>query len=433
MEHVTNVAFLVFGLLVGGLALIGVLSAVRDTPLESVRALGDDQPPAVTDPLFMETVELLSRTALQPGHHIEVLSCGDETYPGLWDDLRAARHSITIQQYYCKPGRMADTLQEILAARAGEGVSVFFLYDAFGSSLPRQYFAELRRAGVKTAAFRPLKLTALNKVHHRSHIRVVVVDGRVGYTGGFGIDDKWFGNGRQKDQWRDTNARFTGPAVRQLQATFATCWVEATGELFTGRLLFPDGGSEAAASEDGMLAGVLHATPSVGSTEAERFFALSIAGARKTLYITNSYFVPDRDFRRLIGDAARRGVDTRVLTTGAETDVRSTLYAGRARYEQLLVAGVRIYEYRPTMMHAKTLVVDGTWVSVGTMNADNRSLSFNEEVNLLALDSTLGASLDRLFFEDLQHADEVKLDEFRRRPWRQKLIERAAYGMWRVL
>jgi cardiolipin synthase len=286
---------------------------------------------------------------------------------------------------------------------------------------------------VQTAAFRPLKLTALNTVHHRSHNRVVVVDGRIGYTGGFGIDDKWLGNGRQKDQWRDTNARFTGPAVRQLQATFAACWAEATGELLTGPLLFPDDGLSSAASEDGMLAGVLHATPSVGSTEAERFLALSIAGARKTLYITNSYFVPDRDFRRLIGDAARRGVDVRVLTTGDETDIRSTLYAGRARYHHLLAAGVRIYEYRPTMMHAKTLVVDGIWVAVGSMNADNRSLSFNEEANLLALDSTLGASLDQMFFEDLQYSDEIKLEEFRKRPWHRKLVERAAYGMWRIL
>ncbi len=433
MEHVANAAFLVLGLVIGVLALVGILDAVRDTPLETVRALGDDQPPAVTDPRFMETVELLSRTALQPGHQIEVLASGDETYPCLWDDLRSARHSITLQQYYCKPGRMADTLQEILAGRAREGVSVFFLYDAFGSSLPKEYFAALRRAGVQTAAFRPLKLTALHTVQHRSHIRVVVVDGRIGYTGGFGIDDKWLGNGRQKDQWRDTNARFTGPAVRQLQATFAACWVEATGDLLTGPLLFPDGASAGAASEDGMLAGVLHASPSVGSTDAERLFALSIVGARKTLYITNSYFVPDRDFRRLIADAARRGVDTRVLTAGDATDIKSTLYAGRARYEQLLVAGVRIYEYRPTMMHAKTLVVDGTWVSVGSMNADNRSLSFNEEVSLLALDSTLGALLDRMFFEDLQYSDEVVLAEFRKRPVKRRILERAAYAMWRLL
>jgi cardiolipin synthase len=433
MEYVTNIAFLLVGLVVGGLALIGILDATRDTPIATVRALGDAQPPAVTDPLFLETVELLSRTTLQPGHQIEIFANGDDTYPCLWDDLRDARHSITMQQYYCKPGRMADTLQEILAARAREGLSVYFLYDAFGSSLPKEYFEGLRRAGVKVAALRPVRLTSLNTAHHRSHVRVVVIDGRVGYTGGFGIDDKWLGNGRAKDQWRDTNARFTGPAVRQLQATFAACWAEAAGELLTGPLLFPDLGSAPAASEDGVLAGVLHAAPSVGSTDAERLLALSIAGARKTLYISNSYFVPDRDFRRMIGDAARRGVDTRILTTGEETDIRSTLHAGRARYEELLAAGVRIYEYVPTMMHAKTLVVDGVWVAVGSMNVDNRSLSFNDEINLLALDSTLGASLDRLFFEDLGYSKEVKLEEFRKRPWKRRVVERAAYAMWRVL
>jgi len=299
--------------------------------------------------------------------------------------------------------------------------------------LAREYFAEMRQSGVRTAALRPLKPSKLNTVHHRSHVRVVVVDGRVGYTGGFGIDDKWLGNGRQKGQWRDTNARFTGPAVRQLQAIFVACWAEATHELLTGSLLFPNGGSAPIAGEAGVLAAVLHATPSVGSTEAERFFALSIAGARKTLYITNSYFVPAHNFRRLIADAARRGVDTRVLTAGDDTDVKTTLYAGRARYKQLLTAGVRIYEYRPTMMHAKTIVTDGTWVSIGSMNADNRSLTFNEEVNLLALDSNLGATLDRMFFDDLQHADEVTLEKFRKRPLRNRIVERAAYALWRVL
>jgi cardiolipin synthase A/B len=433
MEYLPNIGFLVLGLLVGVFALIGIIDAVRQTPITTVRALGGDDPPAVDDSAFMETMELVSRTSLQPGHHVELFTCGDETYPSLWEDLRGARQSIVMQHYYCKPGRMADMLRDILVERASAGVSVYFLYDAFGSSLPKDYYAALRRAGVRTAAFRPFKLTSLNTIHHRSHIRVVVVDGQIGYTGGFGIDDKWFGNGRQKDQWRDTNARFTGPAVRQLQATFVACWAEATGELLTGSLLFPKAAEPPAAREDGALAGVLHASPSVGSTDAERFFALSIASARKTLYITNSYFVPDRDFRRLIGDAARRGVDTRVLTTGEETDIRSTLYAGRARYTQLLSAGVRIYEYQPTMMHAKSIVVDSAWVAVGSMNADNRSLSFNEEVNLLALDSTLGATLDRMFFDDLKHAKEIELDEFRRRPLRQKVVERAAYAMWRVL
>jgi cardiolipin synthase len=433
MDLAAHIGLVLLGLILGVVALVGVLDIVRVTPIKIVHALGDADPPAVSDPRFLETVELLSRTNFQPGHQVEVMMCGDETYPCLWDDLRSAKQSITIQQYFCKPGRMADTLKEILVERAGAGVPVYFLYDAFGSTLPEGYFSEMHRAGVQTASLRPLKPSKLNTVHHRSHVRVVVVDGRVGYTGGFGIDDKWFGNGRQKDQWRDTNARFVGPAVRQLQAIFVACWAEATGELLIGPLVFPNAGSAPAADEDGMLAAMLHASPTVGSTEAERFFALSVAGARQTLYITNSYFVPSRKLRRLIADAARRGVDTRILTAGDDTDVKTTLYAGRARYHQLLAAGVRIYEYRPTMMHAKTLVVDGTWVSVGSMNADNRSLTFNEEANLLALDSRLGAALDRMFFEDLQHADEVTLEKFKKRPWRRRILERAAYAGWRVL
>jgi cardiolipin synthase A/B len=432
MQHVANLGFLLLGLIVGGLALVGILDAVRDTPIRTVRALGDGEPPAVADPLFLDTLELLGRTVLQAGHQVEFFCNGDQTYPQLWADLRSARRSITVQMYYCTPGRMADMLREVLTERASAGVKVFFLYDAFGSSLPKRYISALRQAGVETAALRPFSLTSLNKLAHRSHMRVVVVDGRLGYTGGFGIDDKWFGNGREKGQWRDTTTRFIGPAVRQLQAAFAACWAEATGQLLTGPLLFPEIGS-GAANENGVLAGILHASPSVGSTEAERFLALSIAGARKTLYITNSYFVPDADFRRMIADAARRGVDTRVLTAGPETDVKSTLYAGRARYEELLAAGVRIYEYQATMMHAKTLVVDSTWIAVGSMNADNRSLSFNEEANLLALDSQLGATLDRMFFDDLAHSDQIVLAEFRKRPWPTRLLEYGAHAMWRVL
>jgi cardiolipin synthase A/B len=433
MDLAAKIGLVLLGLILGVVALIGILDIIRITPVKIVRAVGDADPPAVTDLRFLETAELLSRTNFQPGHQVEVMMCGDETYPCLWADLRSAQQSITIQQYYCKPGRMADTLREILVERAAAGVTVYFLYDAFGSTLPQDYFAELRRAGVRTAALRPVKASKLNTVHHRSHVRVVVVDGLVGYTGGFGIDDKWLGDGRQKNQWRDTNARFTGPAVRQLQAIFVACWAEATGELLTGPIVFPDAGPALTVGEDGMLAAILHASPTVGSTEAERFLALSIAGARRTLYITNSYFVPGRNIRRLIADAARRGVDTRILTAGDDTDVKTTLFAGRARYHQLLAAGVRIYEYRPTMMHAKTLVVDGTWVAVGSMNADNRSLTFNEEANLLALDSRLGAAVDRMFFEDLQHADEVTFEQFKRRPWRRRVVERAAYALWRVL
>jgi cardiolipin synthase len=426
------VALSVIGLTVLAFAVIGFLYTTRGTPVSRVRAIGDPSgPPAVGDSLFLRTAELLTTVALSPGNRVDVTTNGDETYPRLWEDLRGATRSITLQMYYCQPGRMADALKEILIERARAGVRILFLHDAFGSQeLSQAYMDSLRAGGVRVAVFRPVHWYSLHKAQSRSHIRVVVVDGSIGWTGGFGIADKWYGDGRSKDQWRDTNVRFTGPAVMQLQATFAAGWAEATGELLVGDVFFPTDGFHVDGTQ---LASLMHTAPTIGSTAAERFLALTIASARKTLYISNSYFVPDDDFRRLLREAAGRGVDVRVLTTSDETDVRATWLAGRRWYESLLEGGVRIYEYQPTMMHAKTLVADGVWSTVGTMNFDNRSMVFNDESNLVAHDPALGARLDSIFLEDLKHAREMKLEEFRRRPWHQKLQEYAASGLGRLL
>ena len=178
---------------------------------------------------------------------------------------------------------------------------------------------------------------------------------------------------------------------------------------------------------------MFHSVPTAGSTPAERFLALSISGARHTLYISNSYFVPDDDFRKLLVRAAKRGVDVRVLTAGDKSDVKTTLYAGRARYPELIKGGVRIYEYQPTMMHAKTIVVDGLWSSMGSMNFDNRSIAFNNESQIIALDSTIGKQMDDNFLEDLKYSKEIKLDEFRKRPWTGKVLEWGAQQLRRVL
>ena len=427
--NVTSIAFLLVGLFAGLLAFMGLLSAVKGTPVCRVSARPPGLQPPPDSRAFRDAMELVSKTPMAAGHRVEIFTNGDQTYPRLWDDLRAARESITMQMYYCEEGRMAEMLRDILVERARAGVVVMLLYDAFGSSFKKEYIAALTAAGVKAESFRPLNLIAMRTMQNRAHMRVVCVDGRVGYTGGFGISDKWFGNGRDKDQWRDSNVRFTGPAVRQLQAGFVACWAETTGDLLVGDMLFPSIEPESG----GSIAGLLHCSPSVGSTEAERFFALSIASARKRLYITNSYFVPDKEFRELIADAARRGVDTRVLTAGMSSDVKSTLYASRARYEELLEAGVRIYEYRQTMMHAKTLVVDGQWSGAGSMNADNRSLSFNEETVLLMLDDQLGATLEGHFLDDITHADEIDLATFRKRGAMDRLKEHATHLLWRVL
>jgi cardiolipin synthase len=333
---------------------------------------------------------------------------------------------------YCsQPGAVADTMAKHLSERAHAGVRVLVLLDAFGSQpLKKEWIEGLRKSGVEVAWLRPLRWYTLHKATQRSHVRVVVVDGKVGYTGGFGLADYWLGDGRHADQWRESNVRFQGPTVAALQAAFASGWAETTGELLTGDMFFPP----VSFSEEGSVnAGLMHSLPTIGSTPAERFLALTIAGARKTLYISNSYFVPNSDFCDLLIKAAHHGVDVRVLTVGKETDVKTTWYAGRALYEGLLEGGVKIYEYKPTMMHAKTIVVDGLFTAVGSMNFDNRSIAFNNEAQIVALDPGVGQQMDQIFLDDLKYSDEIKLDTFRKRPWTGKVLEWGAQQLRRVL
>ena len=414
------------------LAIVGLRYLTRGTPVARVSGVeGNRSLPQTDDELFADSIELLTGTSLSCANHAELCLNGDGTYDRLFADLASARETITLQMYYCQPGLVADRFAEVMRARAKAGVRVMFLLDAFGSAkLTDEYLESLTAAGVEVAKFRPVSWYALEKAYARSHIRVVVIDGCTGYTGGFGMDDKWLGDGCHEDQWRETNVRFTGPAVRQLQATFANGWAEATGELLSGDQLFPPESDDPRGT---MRAALLHTAPTIGSTAAERLLALSIAAARHTLYVTNSYFVPDDDFVRLLSEAASRGVDVRVLTPGALNDVKSTWYAGRAQYEHLLEGGVRIFWYQPAMLHAKTFVIDGCWSSIGTMNFDNRSLAFNDESNLLVLDDDFGARVRDVFLDDLTRSKEVTLAEFRRRPFRERVLEWGASKAARVL
>jgi cardiolipin synthase len=393
-------------------AVIGVLFVTRGTAVRRVRGVGaDGVPVGVTEPDFAATVALLAGGVILPGNRVELALNGDGTYERLWADLRSATESITVQMYYAEPGRVADQLSKILIERALSGIAVFVLYDAFGAGgLKRAYLKALREAGVRVVAFRPLRFRNLWVVQNRSHIRGVVIDRRVGWTGGFGVDDKWLGDGHTDLGWRDTNIRFEGPAVSQLLAAFAAAWAEATGELFSGRIAVTY-------EEDGVeAAGLLATAPTLGSTAAERFLALSIAGAQKKLYITNAYFAPDRSFVALLVAAADRGVDVRVLVGGPRTDVRVARRAAHSRYDRLLVAGVRVFEYQPSTLHAKTFVVDGYWTAVGTMNFDNRSLALNDECTLMVLDKSFGSQMEEMFLADLARSEEISLEVFRKRP-----------------
>jgi cardiolipin synthase A/B len=429
IKYTAIAALILFALV---LMLIGILSVTHDSPVKSVIAEGDkDGPPGTEDPLFARSIELFTGTHIDPGNRIQILLDGDGTYPQLWKDLSSAERTITVQMYYSQPGKVADTMAKYLIDAVQRKVRVLLLMDAFGSQpLKRNWVQNLKKAGVEVVWLRPLRWYTLQKAAQRSHVRVVVVDGKIGYTGGFGLADYWLGDGRHEDQWRETNVRFEGPTVAALQAAFAAGWAEATGELLTGDLFFP---KSSFADIGDMQAGLMYTIPSTGSTSAERFLALSIAGARRTLYISNSYFVPGESFMNLLLAAAKRGVDVRVITVSNKTDVKTTWYAGRTYYEKLLEGGVKIYEYQPTMMHAKTMVVDGIWSDIGSMNFDNRSLSFNNESLLVALDRTIGAQMDSIFIDDLTRSKEIKLDEFRKRPLSGKILEWGAQKLRRVL
>jgi cardiolipin synthase len=430
--RVKRVAVVLGVLVVTVLALVGVQSLTRGTPVRTVVSIGDKEgPPPITDSLFVRMVSLYSGLQLTRGNAVEQVNNGD-VYVRLWPDLRAAKHTITVQMYYARPGAIADTIAKILAERARAGVRVLLVLDAFGSqNLKKEWADSLSAAHVEIGLLRQLHWYTLHNASDRSHVRAVVIDGEVAFTGGFGLADYWRGDGKHKDQWRDSNVRFEGPSVMALQAAFAAAWAECTGELIAGDVFFPK--KAFTTIDGGVLAGVLFTSPTTGSTPAERFNALSIASAKKTLYVTNSYFIPDDDFRKLLKQARARGTDVRVLTVSEDTDVKTTWWAGRSRYEELLKGGIRIYEYQPAMMHSKTFIVDGMWGSIGSMNFDNRSLAFNSESNFVFLDSSFGAQMDATFLDDLTRSKEITLAEFQRRPWYDRVIENAAATLSRVL
>lgn len=421
----------VAGLVIAAFAVVGVPHVLGSKPIDlNLGSSGSGTTP-VGSPRFEETFELVTGTGFSAGNQVEILSNGDETFPRLLGDLWGAKHSITVQMYYAAEGAVMDSILAVLAARSRGGVRVMFLYDAFGSSaLSGWYLDSLQAAGVETTAFRPIRWYALDRAYHRSHARGIVIDGAIGYTGGMGFDDKWLGNGRRPGAWRETNVRFTGPSVLAAQASFVNKWAEATGVVLTGdEVLVRHGGGP----PGGVRAAFLHSPPSIGGTVAERMLVLAIGTARHTLWITNPYFVPSQMMVRGLALAATRGVDVRILTNGETSDVTVTWLAGRSQYAALLAAGVRIFEYQAGVLHAKTFVIDGMWSIVGTMNFDNRSLTFNNEVALATLDSTLAGQMEREFLVDLTFAEEILPERFAGRSRKSRWLEAAAYLISRVL
>jgi cardiolipin synthase len=411
-----HLVWIILAVLALALVLLAPLPLGHD--VRAARGVGAARVLRTSDPAFERTFALQARVRAEPGNAVDLLLDGDQTYPAMWRDLRAARHTILVQQYFARPGAVADSLEAILAERARAGVAVRVLLDAHGAiALRAAWRNRLRASGAAVVDFRPLRWSVLYRAGNRSHVRMVLVDDSVAYTGGFGFADSWLGNGHAPGQWRETNVRVSGPAVEQLRAAFATAWFEASGEILQSAALVN------AAPAGAVRAGVFYSTASSGQSLAVPVLALALGSAEQRLWLASSYFVPDAAVRALLVDAARRGVDVRVLTAGRSTDVKVARFAGRYTYGELLRGGVRVYEYTPSMMHAKTVVVDGAWAMVGSMNIDNRSISLNDEAGLVVFDSTFAARMESVFSADLMHAHELTLEEFERRSRWTKAVE----------
>jgi cardiolipin synthase len=295
------------------------------------------------------------------------------------------------------------------------------LVDWFGSwKIDKALLREMREAGAQVVLYNPLRWNTLTQMNNRTHRKLLVVDGKIGFTGGVGIADEWTGNAQDEKHWRDTHFRLEGPAVAQMQSAFMENWIEATGAVLHGEKYFPQLERRGSAE-----AQVFVSSPGGGGESAQFLYLLSIVSAAKSIRMSASYFVPDNVEVEAFTAALKRGVKVQIILPGPLTDSETARRASRADWGPLLRAGAEIYEYQPTMFHAKVLVVDGLWTTVGSTNFDSRSFSVNDEANLNVYDRDFAAVQERIFEEDLKRARRVTLEEWQNRPWLSRLWERA--------
>ncbi|HWP44524.1 MAG TPA: phospholipase D-like domain-containing protein [Blastocatellia bacterium] len=368
---------------------------------------------------FLQMLEALVDSHVQRNTTVEVLTNGDVFYEAELEAIRAARHSINLEAYIFKRGEITARFVEAMTERARAGVRVNIVLDTIGSfGTWNSYFKELIEAGGRVEWYHPLRWYTLPRINNRTHRELLIVDGEVGFIGGAGFADQWWKGKGKKRRWRDTMFRVRGCAVTNLQSVFAENWLEASGELLMEKGYFPFSEAESSAA---VL--VVDSSPSVGlSTRARILFQSLLASATRSIYITTPYFLPDRSARQEIKRAiAERGVVVKIITPGRHSDLLLTRRSSRRIYGELLRAGAEIYEYEPSMIHTKSLIVDGVWSVVGSTNFDNRSFGLNDEVNLAAFDSGLAERLEEDFARDLAHSRAVSYDDWKKR----SIFERA--------
>jgi cardiolipin synthase len=374
------------------------------------------------DPRFLSTMSHLLGPPVVQGNRVTTLLNGDQAFPAMLEAIRSAKRSINLESYIFWSGKMGTAFAEALSERARAGVATHLLVDWMGSKKMDDALVEqMRQAGVEVVQYRPLRWYNLDRANHRTHRKLLVVDGQVGFTGGIGIADLYLGHAQDRDHWRDDQFRVEGPVVGQMQAAFLDNWIETGGELLHGTEYFPkldSVGSQAAQA--------VHSSPGGGTENLRLMYHLAIASASRSILIANAYFVPNSLAVSMLVDARRRGVQVEIIVPGPITDAQLVRRASRAKWGPLLEAGVRIYEYQPTMYHTKVMVVDDHWVSVGSTNFDNRSFRLNDEANLNVIDDEFGRTQAEVLAEDRARSREVTLEQWRRRPIGERLQELVA-------
>jgi cardiolipin synthase len=370
---------------------------------------------------FLAACEALTGAPISHGDDVELLINGDHIFPAFLETIRGAQRSVCLETYVYWKGDIARDVARCLCEKAREGVEVNVLLDAVGS-LPMEsdLLDDLREAGVHVAKFRPPRVYAIRRLNNRTHRKLLIADGRVGMVGGVGIADEWTGDAQDPDHWRDTHIRVSGPVVRGLQGAFAEHWLEATGRVLVGADYLP----EIERQDRGGPMQLVRSAAGVGDTNVEALYFLALACARETLDLTAAYFAPRPAFVEALCDAAGRDVRVRVLVPGPHIDKEFVRIAGRAVYDELLACGVEIWEYQPTMLHAKTLCVDGVWSSVGSVNFDNRSFQLHDEATLCVQSRALAQKLTAQFARDLQRSERIRPDRWRERPITHRARER---------
>ncbi|GGB98814.1 cardiolipin synthase B [Oxalicibacterium flavum] len=377
---------------------------------------------SVADPQFERTMGVLLGPAIVGGNRAQALQNGEEIFPAMLEAIRGAQKTINFETYIYWSEAIGKEFAEAFAERARAGVKVHVLIDWVGSSKMEQSYLDLMEAaGVEVRKYHPLKWYNLARMNNRTHRKLLVVDGRIGFTGGVGIAGQWTGHAQDPDHWRDSHYRVEGPVVAQMQAVAIDNWIKTTGHVLDGPDYFPE---LKPVGDD--HAQVFSSSPQGGSESMRLMYLLALTAAQKSIQLAVSYFVPDEMTRRVLIDAARRGVKVQIIVPGEHMDVEVVRRSSRGMWGELLQAGIEIYEYEPTMYHCKVMIVDDLMVSVGSTNFDDRSFRMNDEANLNVYNAAFARDQVAVFNDDLRHAHRITYEEWRNRPWTEKLHEQAA-------